>query len=162
MSQTLNYQEEPITETLHSIIERWKDEEGNLIMIFHAIQKEYGYVPRNVAIFVSEALHIPLARIYEITTFYNYFNLEPPAENTIAVCMGTACYLKGAEDILNSFKKEVSIKAGEHYSADRKYKIEEIRCIGCCGLAPVITFNGEIMGRLKVEDVVSAVKEKSK
>ena len=162
MSKTLNYQEEPITEALHSIIERWKDEEGNLIMIFHAIQKEYGYVPRNVAIFVSETLSIPLARIYEITTFYNYFNLEPPAENTIAVCMGTACYLKGAEDLLNAFRKEVSIKAGEHYSEDRKYKIEEIRCIGCCGLAPVITFNEEIIGRVTAADVASIVKEKSK
>lgn len=162
MSKTLNYQEEPIREALHSIIERWKDEEGNLIMIFHAIQKEYGYVPRNVAIFVSETLNIPLARIYEITTFYNYFNLEPPAENTIAVCMGTACYLKGAEDVLNAFRKETSIKVGEYYSEDRKYKIEEIRCIGCCGLAPVITFNGEIIGRLVASDVASIVKEKSK
>lgn len=162
MSKILNYHEEPITEALHSIIERWRDEEGNLIMIFHAIQKEYGYVPRNVSIFVSEELHIPLARIYEITTFYNYFTLEPPADNTIAVCMGTACYLKGMEDVLGSFRKELSIKAGKDYSEDRRYKIEEVRCLGCCVLAPVITFNGEVIGHLSASDVPKVIKEKSK
>ncbi len=160
--KSIIHTEEPITDALHAIIERWKDEEGNLIMIFHAVQKEYGYVPRNVAIFVAEALEIPLARVYEITTFYNYFNLETPAENTVAVCMGTACYLKGAEDVLKEFRAKLNIKGDAAYSADKKYKIEEIRCIGCCGLAPVITFNEEIIGKVKVEDVDSIIATKTK
>ena len=151
-----------ITDSLKKIVEEWRGREGNLIMIFHAIQKEYGYIPRNVAIYVSESLNVPLARIYEIITFYNYFNLEPPAANTVSVCMGTACYLKGAEDILVSFKKEMGIKGSSNYSEDRKYKIEEIRCIGCCGLAPVITFNGEVIGRVTLEDVPSIVVNKTK
>ena len=151
-----------ITDSLKKIVEEWRGREGNLIMVFHAIQKEYGYIPRNVAIHVSESLNVPLARIYEIITFYNYFNLEPPAANTVSVCMGTACYLKGAEDILVSFKKEMGIKGNSNYSEDRKYKIEEIRCIGCCGLAPVITFNGEIIGRVTLEDVPSIVVNKTK
>lgn len=160
--KSIIHTEEPITDALHAIIERWKGEEGNLIMIFHAIQKEYGYVPRNVSIFVSEALEIPLARIYEITTFYNYFNLETPAENTIAVCMGTACYLKGAEDVLKAFKTKLDIKGDSVYSENKKYKIEEIRCLGSCVLAPVITFNEEIIGKVKVEDVDSIIATKTK
>ena len=94
-----------------------------------------------------------MARIYEILTFYNYFTLEPPAKNNIAVCMGTACYLKGGGQIVEAIKKKLNLKGDQKYSADRRYKLEEVRCIGCCGLAPVITFNEEVSGRVVVEDV---------
>ncbi len=157
-----NVAEVPISDSTKDIISKWKDKEGNLIMVLHAVQKEYGYIPRNVAMYVADGIGVSLSRIFEVITFYSYFNLEPPAANTIAVCMGTACYLKGAEDILNSFKKEMGIKGNANYSDDKKYKVEEIRCIGCCGLAPVITFNGEVMGHIKAEDVPSIVADKSK
>ena len=145
--------EEPISDTVKKLVGEWENVEGNLIMIFHGIQKHYGYVPRNVAKYVSEEINVPLTRIYEILTFYNYFTMEPPADNHIAVCMGTACYLNGAKDLIDEVKSKLGLKGNEQYSEDRKYKLEEVRCIGCCGLSPVITFNGEVKGRVKPEDM---------
>lgn len=145
--------EEPIVDNVKNLVEEWENVEGNLIMIFHGIQKHYGYVPRNVAKYVSEEINVPLTRIYEILTFYNYFTMEPPADNHIAVCMGTACYLNGAKDLIDEVKSKLKLKGNEQYSEDRKYKLEEVRCIGCCGLSPVITFNGEVKGRVKPEDM---------
>lgn len=145
--------EEPINDSIKKLVGEWENVEGNLIMIFHGIQKHYGYVPRNVAKYVSEEINVPLTRIYEILTFYNFFTMEPPADNHIAVCMGTACYLNGAKDLIDEVKSKLNLKGGEQYSEDRKYKLEEVRCIGCCGLSPVITFNGEVRGRVKPEDI---------
>jgi NADH:ubiquinone oxidoreductase subunit E len=144
---------EKITPALQAKVDEWKQKAGNTIMILHAIQHEYGYVPRNISMYLANELNVPLARIYEVLTFYNYFKLEPPAENTIQVCTGTACYLKGAGKIVEEFKKLLGIKSNEAYSDDRKYKIEEVRCIGCCGLAPVLNVNDEIVGKLPVEKV---------
>lgn len=153
MEDVLTASDMPIHDEVKHIIDKWKDKEGNLIMIFHGVQKHYGFIPRNVAMYVADNLNIPLARVYEITTFYNYFNIEPPAENSIAVCMGTACYLKGAGDLIEAIKKQLGIKGEERYSVDRKFKLEEVRCIGCCGLAPVLTFNGEVHGRVTVDKI---------
>lgn len=114
--------EEPISDGIKKLVEEWENIEGNLIMIFHGIQKHYGYVPRNVAKYVSEAIDVPLTRIYEILTFYNYFTMEPPAENHISVCMGTACYLNGAKDLIDEVKSKLSLKGEQQYSEDRKYK----------------------------------------
>lgn len=151
---------EEIDDEIKSLVQNWKNAEGNLIMICHGIQKHYGYVPRNAAKYVSEEINIPLARIYEILTFYNYFNLEPPAENNIAVCMGTACYLKGGGQLVEEIKKKLNLKGDQKYSADRKYKLEEVRCIGCCGLAPVITFNEEVSGRVTADDIYKFIESK--
>ena len=118
--------EEPISDGIKKLVEEWENIEGNLIMIFHGIQKHYGYVPRNVAKYVSEAIDVPLTRIYEILTFYNYFTMEPPAENHISVCMGTACYLNGAKDLIDEVKSKLSLKGEQQYSEDRKYKLEEV------------------------------------
>lgn len=153
MNQTTVQPQEPITDDIEKLIYRWKNEEGNLIMIFHGVQKHYGYVPRNVCIYVADELNIPLSRIYEIITFYNYFNMDPPAQNTITVCMGTACYLKGAGDLIDEIKKILNLKGEEQYTQDRKFKLEEVRCIGCCGLAPVLTFNGEVHGRVTIDKI---------
>ncbi len=142
-----------ITEELKAITDKWKSREGNLIMVLHEIQKHYGFVPRNIAMFLAGELKIPLARIYEVITFYNYFRLEPPAEFTIAVCTGTACYLKGAPKIIAAFKKELNIPINGKYSPDKKYKVEEVRCIGCCGLAPAITVNEEVFGKVNPDNV---------
>lgn len=153
MKKALNYQDETIDETLKKIIADWRDKEGNTIMIFHAIQSHYGYVPRNVAVYVADELGVQLAKIYEVLTFYSYFNLEPPAENTIAVCTGTACYLKGSGELIKVLREKLKISEEAQYSEDRKFKLEEVRCIGCCGLAPVVTFNGEIHGKMTVEKI---------
>lgn len=151
--------EEPISDCIKKLVEEWENIEGNLIMIFHGIQKHYGYVPRNVAKYVSEAIDVPLTRIYEILTFYNYFTMEPPAENHISVCMGTACYLNGAKNLIDEVKSKLSLKGEQQYSEDRKYKLEEVRCIGCCGLSPVITFNGEVKGRVNPEEISKLIED---
>jgi NADH-quinone oxidoreductase subunit E len=109
--------------------------------------------------YLANELNVPLARIYEVLTFYNYFKLEPPADNTIQICTGTACYLKGAGKIVEEFKKVLGIKSNESYTEDRKFKIEEVRCIGCCGLAPVVSINDDIAGRLTPAQVAEMVQK---
>jgi NADH:ubiquinone oxidoreductase subunit E len=151
--------QETITPEIQGRIAEWKTRAGNTIMVLHAVQHHYGYVPRNVSMYLARELDIPLARIYEVLTFYNYFKLEPEADNTVQVCTGTACYLKGAGKIVEEFKRQLGINLDEAYSADRKYKLEEVRCIGCCGLAPVLNVNSEVVGKLPLEQVSEIVRK---
>ncbi len=142
---------------LKKLIKKWENRRGNLIMIFHEIQNEYGYVPRNVSLKLSEMLDVPLARIYEVLTFYNYFNLVKPGKNTVSICMGTACYLKGAGEILKEFKDILNIDEGQT-SQDGNFFLTTVRCLGCCGLAPVVTVNGKVYGKVdksRVADIIS-------
>lgn len=144
---------------LEPIVQRWRGEEGNLIMILHALQKELGYVPRAAALELSQMLDVPLARIYEVITFYNYFKLEPPGKYVIAVCTGTACYLKGAPQIIDSLRNVLDLEEGRSVTADGLFQLDEVRCLGCCGLAPVLTVNGEVFGRVKQGDVPDIVEQ---
>jgi NADH:ubiquinone oxidoreductase subunit E len=140
------------------LTEKWRGKQGNLIMILHEIQNKYGYVPRPVALTLSEHLGIPLARIYEVITFYNYFKLKPPGKFTISVCMGTACYLKGAPEILSEIKSVLTIEEGET-TADGLFNLAPVRCLGCCSLAPVISINKTIHGRVKRKDIVDILNQ---
>jgi len=133
-------------------LKHWEEKEGNLIMIFHEIQNHFGYVPRNVAMEISEMLNVPLARIYEVLTFYNYFKLEEPGKYIISVCMGTACYLKGAPAIVDAFKQILDVEEGKT-TKDGLFQLELVRCIGCCGLAPALSVNGEVFCNVKKNDV---------
>jgi NADH-quinone oxidoreductase subunit E len=131
-------------------------------MILHEIQGQFGYIPREVALNVSKVLDVPLACIYEVITFYNYFKLEKPGKVNIAVCMGTACYLKGAPEILEEIKSLLNIKEGETTS-DGHYHLDAVRCLGCCGLAPVIMINEKIFSKVQknqVVDILSKYKNK--
>ncbi len=139
-------------EELRKIVNKWKDKKGNLIMVFHEIQDKYGYVPRDISMVLAQMLDIPLARIYEVLTFYNYFKLTPPGKHNISVCMGTACYLKGAEDLLKKFKDILNIKEGET-TKDGLFQLNEVRCLGCCGLAPVVTIDKKVYGKVKKEKI---------
>ncbi len=130
----------------------WHEVRGNLIMVLHAIQDDLGYVPRDVAMRVAKRMGIPLARIYEVITFYHFFKLIPPGKHTIAVCNGTACYLKGAASLLNELETELGIKEGET-TADRFFHVETVRCIGCCGMSPAMTIDGKTFGRVKVAQI---------
>lgn len=149
---------EEITDEIKVILEKWKPKEGNLIMILHGVQQHYGYVPWNISKFLASELSVPLARIFEVITFYNFFNLEAPAEYKISVCTGTACHLKGAPVLLQSLKRQLGIAPNHQYTDDRKYKVEEVRCVGCCGLSPAIVVNEEVHGRLKEENIEAALK----
>lgn len=138
---------------INRIATRWKSKPGSLIMILHEIQNTFGYVPRPVSLVLSRILEIPLARIYEVITFYNYFKLDPPGKYTIAVCLGTACYLKGAPDILSEIKELLNIEEGQT-TKDGLFHLDPVRCLGCCSLAPVMMINGKIFGKVKKQQVV--------
>jgi NADH-quinone oxidoreductase subunit E len=142
-----------MTDDIARITAKWQGKKGNLIMVLHEIQNTYGYVPRQVALDLASRMDIPLARIYEVLTFYNYFKLDPPGKYTVAVCTGTACYLKGAPDILDEIKSLLNIREGET-TKDGLFHLDAVRCLGCCSLAPVMMINGKIYGRVKKQDVM--------
>lgn len=140
------------TKDIATLAEKWRDKKGSLIMILHEIQSQYGYVPRDVSLQLSKLLDIPLARIYEVTTFYNYFKLDPPGKYNISVCLGTACYLKGSPELVEEVKTMFNIKEGQT-TADGLFHLDVVRCLGCCGLAPVMMVNGQIYGKVKRDEV---------
>ena len=145
-----------ITDGLAAFVEQWKDKPGNLIMILHRTQQEYGYVPRSVAKKLAKMLDVPLAKIYGVITFYHFFKLEKPGRNQISVCMGTACYLKGASDLIQELENLLGIGVN-CTTEDREFSVESVRCVGCCGLAPVLTVNGEVYGKVKSDDLAAIV-----
>lgn len=146
---------------IKDLVSKWKGKEGNLIMIFHEIQNEYGYVPRGVSMKLSELLEVPLARIYEVLTFYNYFKLEKPGKHSISICMGTACYLKGANDILKRFKDFLNVQEGET-TEDGLFQLNVVRCLGCCGLAPVVTVDEKVYGKVTKDQIPEILAEYTK
>lgn len=154
-------EKEKLEVDIKKIVDRWRDKEGNLIMILHDIEDLYGYVPRQVSLEISKLMDIPLARIYEVITFYHYFKLEPPGKYTIAVCMGTACYLKGAQSLLEEIKNILGVKEGET-TKDGLFHLEVVRCLGCCGLSPVIKIGDKIYGNLKKNDVIDILSKYTK
>lgn len=143
-------------------VARWRNEEGNLIMILHAIQNQHGYVPREVAMELSRELGVKLARIYEVITFYHYFKLQPPGAHNITVCNGTACYLKGAADLLGEVRSQLGIAEGQT-TPDRQFHLDVVRCIGCCGMAPAMVVDGKTCGHVKPSEIaghIAAIKAK--
>ncbi len=145
-------------EQLMAVIESHKGQEGAAIPVLHEAQNIYGYLPLEVQTMIAEGLNVPLAEIYGIVTFYTQFSLYPKGKYQIGVCLGTACYVKGSGDILEKIKKQLGIEVGE-CSADGKFSIDATRCIGACGLAPVITVNDDVYGRLVVDDVEDILKK---
>ena len=137
-------------------VARWRDEEGNLIMILHAIQTQHGYVPREVAMELARELGVKLARIYEVITFYHYFKLQPPGAHNLIVCNGTACYLKGAPDLLNEARTRLGVAEGQT-TADRQFHLDTVRCIGCCGMSPAVVVDGVTHGRVKTVDIAGLI-----
>ena len=135
---------------LNATIERNKGEMGMLMPILHDSQKIFGCIPYEVQKIISEQTKIPLAEIYGVITFYSHFSIEPKGEYIVGVCMGTACYVKDAGKILDDISKEINIKAGET-SEDGRFTLEATRCIGACGLAPLITVNEEVYVRLTAD-----------
>lgn len=121
-------------------------------MVLHRVQQSFGYIPREIAFEVADQLDVPLAKIYGVITFYNFFKLKQPGRNQIQVCMGTACYLKGGEDIIQEIEDFLGVGLNT-VTSDGLFSVEAVRCVGCCGLAPVMVINGEVYGKLKSEDL---------
>ncbi len=139
-------------------VRKWKSKRGGLIMVLHEIQNARGYVPRDVALYLSRELDVPLARIYEALTFYHYFKLEPPGKAVISVCTGTACYLKGSQALVDEFARETGAPVGGS-TEDKLFHLQCVRCVGCCGLAPVAIVNGKTYGKLTPPDIKKIVHE---
>jgi len=144
--------EQSSTKAIQPVLKKWKKKRGPLIMALHEIQNQRGFVPREVAFELAGELGIPLAQIYEVLTFYNYFKLESPGDAVISVCTGTACYLKGAEKIVDEFVSQLGIGEGQT-TADGLFHLQCVRCVGCCGLAPVVVVNAKTYGKVKPIDV---------
>lgn len=140
-------------EKLMEVINRCKGMEGALIPVLHEAQEIYGYLPIEVQAVISKNLDIPMAEIYGVVTFYTQFTTEPKGQCHIGVCLGTACYVKGSGAILEKIKERLGIPEGSTCTPDGKFSIEATRCIGACGLAPVLTVNDEVYGKLTVDDV---------
>lgn len=132
---------------LISFIEKWSKKQGNLIMILHRVQEEFGYVSRESADEVAYMLDFPLAKIYGVLSFYHFFKTTKPGDHNIQVCLGTACYLKGGDALVDEIQHLLGIGVNE-VTADGKFSLEGVRCVGCCGLAPVLTVGGEVYGKV--------------
>ena len=137
---------------LRDIIARYKDLQGALMPVLQQAQELYGYLPIEVQTIIAEELGIPLAEVYGVVTFYAQFTLNPRGTYNIGVCMGTACYVKGASAVLDRIKERLGIEPGG-ITKDGRFSLEATRCIGACGLAPVMTVNDEVYGRLTPEEV---------
>ena len=140
------------TEELENYITEMKDVQGCLIPIMQKAQELFSYLSLETMQLISDRLDVPVSEIYGIATFYALFSLTPKGDNVISVCTGTACYVKGAAAVLDAVKKQLGIEAGET-TPDGKFSIQDTRCLGCCGLAPVMTVDGDVYGRLTPADV---------
>lgn len=145
-------EEKHLTPELKAFIKVWKTKPGSLVMVLHRVQEHFGYVPRSIAFEIADELELPLARIYGVLTFYNYFKLSKPGRNQIQVCMGTACYLKGGEDLIEELEGILGVGLNT-ITPDGEFSVEAVRCIGCCGLAPAMVINGEVFGKVKTESL---------
>lgn len=141
---------------INEICDRYVNETTPLMMILSDIQKEYGYIPLEVQEIVSERTNISVAEIYGVVTFYSFFSLKPKGKYVIGVCLGTACYVKGAQQVIDKFSSILGIKPGET-TADGLFTIDALRCIGACGIAPAVTINGKVYPKVDVAAVQSIV-----
>lgn len=134
------------------IIEGFKTMKGGLIPALHEVQQLYGYLPEEVLQVVSEELNIPMTEIYGVASFYHLFSLEPKGKHIIRVCLGTACYVKGGQNLLTRLSQELNVEVGKT-SSDGKFTLEATRCLGACGLSPVMTIDDKVYAKVTLEDI---------
>ena len=144
--------ENKLKEEMKDIMSKYKIEKDNLIQILNEVQEKYGYIPKTAQLEISNYLGIPMAEIYGVITFYSRFTLEPKGEYNISVCLGTACFVKGSQKILDRLKDRLKIEEGQT-TEDGKFSIDTTRCVGACGIAPVFTVNDEVYGKATVKKV---------
>ena len=143
---------------IKEICARYKDEPSPLMLVLADVQNEYGYIPLEVQEIISEELNIPVSDIYGVVTFYSFFSLNPKGRYVIGVCIGTACYVKGGQNVLDKFSELLKIKVGQTTS-DGLFTLDALRCIGACGIAPAISINGTVYPKVKLSDVDKIIKE---
>ena len=140
-----------VKEETKQILEKYPNEKDQLIAILNDVQERYGYIPKQAQMTISEHLSIPMAEIYGVITFYSRFTLAPKGKYNISICLGTACYVKGSQKLLDRAKERLKIEPGE-VTPDGKFSIDDVRCVGACGLAPVFMVNDEVYGNATVKE----------
>ena len=145
-------------EELDKFIDSLPTKEGALIQVLHHAQGLFGYLPKEVQLHISKKLDVSPAKVYGVVSFYSYFTTEQKGKYKISVCLGTVCFVKGADKILAEFEKQLGIKSGET-TPDLKYSLEGLRCVGACGLAPVVVVNGKVYGQVTVDQVKDILDE---
>ena len=153
--------EKKLKEEINEILIQYKVDKENLIPILNDIQVKYGYIPKIAQLEISNYLNVPMAEIYGVITFYSRFTLEPKGKYNISVCLGTACFVKGSQAILDRLKDRLKIEEGKTTS-DGKYSIDTTRCVGACGIAPVFTVNNEVYGQKKIKKLDEVLNELEK
>lgn len=149
---------EKINKEMQEIFSTYKQEKDNLIPILEEVQEKFGYIPKEAQKEISQFLNIPMAEIYGVITFYSRFSLEPKGKYSISVCLGTACFVKGSRKIMDRLTQRLNIQPGQT-TDDGLFSIDETRCVGACGLAPVFTVNGEVHGKATVKMLDSVLDE---
>lgn len=150
-----------IAEEVKEIMSKYKVEKDNLIPILNEVQEKYGYIPKIAQLEISKYLNMPMAEIYGVVTFYSRFTLEPKGKYNISVCLGTACFVKGSQKILDRLKDRLNIEEGKT-TEDGKFSIDTTRCVGACGIAPVFTVNDEVYGHATVKKLDEVLNELEK
>lgn len=143
---------------LAAYIDSFEDKPSHLIMILHRAQGLFGYLPKEVQIFVAEKTGVPAAKVYGVVTFYSFFTMKPRGRHTISVCMGTACFVKGGERLLDVVKEELGVEIGQ-MTDDGMFTLEQVHCLGACSLAPVISIDGQVYGHVtrdKVKEIIQS------
>jgi NADP-reducing hydrogenase subunit HndA len=146
------------TSLIKEVCAQFNNEEGELINVLHQVQQKLGYLPAEVQELIAKELNMSVAKIYGVVTFYSFFTMLPQGENPISVCMGTACYVRGSEQVLAEFKRQLKIDVGET-TADGKFSLNALRCVGACGLAPVVMIGEKVHGRVAPSDVKKILSE---
>lgn len=145
-------------EKVSEILAAYETDKSATISILQDIQEEFGYIPKEAMVKVSREMNIPLSRILSLATFFNAFNLEPRGKHPVHVCMGTACHVRGAQMVLEKLERELKIKSGET-TEDHQFSIDEVRCVGCCGLAPVVMIGEDVYGKLAQAKIPGILKK---
>ena len=143
---------------LDVFIDSLETKEGSLISVLHKAQGIFGYLPREIQEYVADKLNESLANVYGVVSFYSFFTMVPKGEHAVSVCMGTACYVRGAGKVLDEFQKQLGIKSGET-STDGKFSIEALRCVGACGIAPVVLVGEKVYKKVEVKEVKKIIDE---
>jgi NADP-reducing hydrogenase subunit HndA len=146
------------TNVVKEVCATFGNHEGELINVLHQTQHKLGYLPAEVQELIAKELNMSAAKVYGVVTFYSFFTMLPQGENPISVCMGTACYVRGAEQVLDEFKRQLRIEVGET-TADGKFSLNALRCVGACGLAPVVMIGEKVHGRVAPGDVKKIISE---
>ncbi len=143
---------------IREICASFNNDPQELINVLHKCQEHFGYLPAEVQEVISNVLVVPVAKVYGVVTFYSFFTMTPKGKHPISICMGTACYVRGAEKVLDEFKKELGLQVGQT-TTDGKFSLSSLRCVGACGLAPVVMVGDKTYGRVAPDDVRNILKE---